>query len=419
MMGKINKEIWLVSGLRTPFVKENRELKDISAIALSVSVVNNMRHKEPIKPDYLGWGTVVPNLAYSNIARDIVLESELADQTVAFSTTMACASSVLSTIQLASMITDDETAISGGVESFSNVQLGLSNETSKWVKGGRQLHGIMAKLKWAWEIFKFKLYIPPGVNRITGKSMGQHAEITAQRLGISRNAQDALALVSHKNYFKAKNEGFFSDLIFPAFTVAEDLIPRKDTTMEKLSALSPVFDRTSGKGSITAGNSSLFTDGAAGVWVAGKNRIDEFHSPYRARLTDWETAAVNIEEEGILMSPTFAIARLLERNKLTYNEIDIWEIHEAFAAQVLSTISILESPSHLDRMGVKSKLGNFPMEKLNIKGSSISIGHPFGATGARIISQTLKQLHLAGANKKALISVCADGGLGAVILLEN
>ena len=119
------------------------------------------------------------------------------------------------------------------------------------------------------------------------------------------------------------------------------------------------------------------------------------------------------------MSPTFAITRLLERNKLTYDDIDVWEIHEAFAAQVLSTISNLESPAFLKRMGIKTKLGKFPMEKLNLKGSSISIGHPFGATGARIISQTLKQLHLAGENKKALISVCADGGLGAVVLLET
>ena len=418
-MKKINKEIWLASGLRTPFVKENKELKDVSAIALSVAVVNSMKGKEQISPNYLAWGTVVPNLTYSNIARDIVLESELVDETIAFSTTMACASSILSTIQLASMITDDETAISGGVESFSNVQLGLSNETSKWLKRYSKIKSLIDKAKWARGLLKFKLYIPPGVNRITGKSMGEHAEITAQRLGISRKAQDELALTSHKNYFKAKDEGFFADLIFPAFNLAEDLIPRKDTSLEKLSTLKPVFDRESGNGSITAGNSSLFTDGSAGVWVVGKNRINEFKTPYKAKLTDWEMAAVNIEEEGILMSPTFAITRLLERNDLTYNDIDIWEIHEAFAAQVLSTISNLENPAQLKKMVVKSKFGKFPMEKLNIKGSSISIGHPFGATGARIISQTLKQLHLAGKNKKALISVCADGGLGAVLLIET
>lgn len=418
-MSKINKEIWLASGIRTPFVKQNKELKDVSAIDLSVAVVNYMKRKEQISPNYLVWGTVIPNLSYSNIARDIVLESELIDETIAFSTTMACSSSILTTIQLASMLTDDEVGISGGVESPSNIQLGLSNETSKWVKQLPKLKGFLNKIRWAGNIAKFKLYIPPGVNRVTGKSMGQHAEITAQRLGISRATQDEFALSSHKNYFEAKKEGFYDDLIFPAFNVVEDLIPRKETTLDKLSTLKPVFDTKSGKGSITAGNSSLFTDGAAGIWVAGKNRIKELNTPYKAKLTDWEMAAVNIEKEGILMSPTFAIVRLLERNRLTFDDIDIWEIHEAFASQVLSTIDNLENPAHVKRMGIEFQFGKFPMDKLNRKGSSIAIGHPFGATGARITSQTLKQLHAAGANKKALISVCADGGLGTVLLIET
>lgn len=418
-MSKINKEIWLASGLRTPFVKQNKELKDISAIDLSVAVVNNMKRNEQANPNYLVWGTVIPNLTYSNIARDIVLESELIDETIAFSTTMACSSSILSTIQLASMLTDDEIGISGGVESPSNIQLGLSNETSKWVKKLPKLKKLIDKIRWAGNIMKFKLYIPPGVNRVTGKSMGQHAEITAQRLGISRVMQDELALSSHKNYFEAKSEGFYDDLIFSAFNIVEDLIPRKNTSLEKLSILKPVFDIASGKGSITAGNSSLFTDGAAGVWVAGKNKIATLNAPYKARLTDWELAAVNIDKEGILMSPTFAIVRLLERNKLEYNNIDVWEIHEAFASQVLSTINKLESPAHLKKMGIDFEFGKFPKDKLNRKGSSIAIGHPFGATGARIISQTLKQLHAAGDKKKAIISVCADGGLGAVLLIET
>lgn len=417
-MKKIDKEIWLASGLRTPFVKENKELKDVSAIALSVAVVNHMIAKEVVSPDYLAWGTVTPNLSYNNIARDIVHESGLKEETVAFTTTMACASSILSTIQLASMLTPDEVALSGGVESFSNVQLGVSASSSKWLRERPRLKGLLSRLRWALGIFDFRLYIPPGVNRVTGKSMGQHAEITAQRLGISRQEQDQLALESHKNYFDAKAEGFFGDLVFPAFNVAQDLMPRRDTSLEKLAALRPVFD-SSGKGSITAGNATLFTDGAAGVWVAGKNRIAALKTPYKARLADWEMAAVNIEQEGILMSPTFAIARLLERNSLAYDDIDIWEIHEAFAAQVLSTIHNLESPEHLGKMGIRHPLGKFPMHKLNMKGSSIAIGHPFGATGARIISQTLKQLHVAGKGKKALISVCADGGLGAVLLLET
>lgn len=417
---KNNKnEVWLASGLRTPFVKESKEFSSISAIDLSVSVLNQMKRKEQINPEYVAWGTVVPNLEYSNIARDLVLLSEIEDKAIAFTTTMACSTSLLSTIQLASMLKDDEIGISGGVESFSNVQMGLSNSTSKWIKKFPKLKGLLSKLKWLGGIFEFKLYIPPGVNKVTGKSMGQHAEITAQRLNISREKQDELALKSHQNYFKAKARGFFEDLVFPVFNVIEDLIPRRDTSLEKLSTLKPVFDKKSGKGTLTAGNSTLFTDGAAGVWVAGKNKIHSLKTPYKAKVVDWEMAGVNIEEEGILMSPSFAIPRLLERNNLNYNDVDLWEIHEAFASQVLSTIANLENKNHLNKVGVKGDFGKFPMEKLNPNGSSIAIGHPFGATGARIVSQTIKELYLLGKGKKAVVSVCADGGLGAVVLIEN
>lgn len=418
-MRKINKEIWLASGLRTPFAKEGKELEGFGAIDLSVSVVNNMKKKTNIEPSYLAWGTVVPSLEYSNLARDIVLESDIDDKVIAFSTTLACSTSLVAAIQVANMITDDEVAIAGGVESFSNVQLGLSRKTSKWLKSFAKAKGFINKLKLVAGIFKFKLYIPPGVNRVTGKSMGQHAEITAQRLGIKREDQDQLALRSHANYFEAKKEDFFNDLISPAFGVDTDTIPRKNSNLEKLATLKPVFDKTSGKGTLTAGNSTLFTDGAAGVWVAGKNKINELNTPYKAKFVDWEMAGVNIEEEGILMSPSFAIPRLLERHNLTYDDVDLWQIHEAFASQVLSTISNLENKEHLQKTGTSMEFGKFPMEKLNPKGSSIAIGHPFGATGARILSQTVKELSLLGKGKKAIVSVCADGGLGAVVLIES
>lgn len=418
-MNNNKREIWLASGLRTPFVKEGKEFNNISATDLSVSVLNQMRKTQQIAPDYVAWGTVVPNLEYSNIARDAVLLSDLSDNTIAFSTTMACSTSLLSTLQLASMLKDNEIGIAGGVESMSNVQLGLSNKTSKWLKAFPKVKGFFNKLKWLGNIVKFRLYIPPGVNKVTGKSMGQHAEITAQRLNIERSNQDKLALKSHQNYFKAKMDGFYKDLIFPAFNVIEDLIPRKNTSLEKLETLKPVFDRKSGKGTLTAGNSTLFTDGAAGVWVAGKDKIDELKTPYKAKLVDWEMAGVDIEKEGILMSPSFAIPRLLERNNLTYNDVDLWEIHEAFASQVLATIKNLESKTHLEKVGINKAMGQFPMEKLNPNGSSIAIGHPFGATGARILSQAIKQLSLLGKNKTAIISVCADGGLGAVALIKT
>lgn len=418
-MKKIKDEIWVVSGWRTPFAKNDKELRNIGAVEMSVSVLNKMKDAQHINPAYVVWGTVIPNLAHSNIARDIVLRSKIDDTTIAFSTTLACGTSLAAAIQSATMITENEVAIAGGVESLSNLQLGLSTQTSKWIRAFGAAKGFLDKLKLMGGIFKFRLYVPLGVNAVTGKSMGQHAEITAQRLGIKRDDQDKFALKSHQNYFKAKENDFFKDLIYPAFGIDEDKIPRKSATLEKMATLKPVFDKTSGKGSITAGNASLFTDGAAAAWIVGKNRIAAFSSPYKARMVDWEMAGVNIEEEGILMSPTFAIPRLLERNGLKYNDIDVWEIHEAFASQVLSTIHNLENKAHLKKVGTTFDFGKFPMEKLNPNGSSISIGHPFGATGARILSQAVKEISQMGQGKKALISVCADGGLGAVVLIEN
>jgi len=416
---KLNKEIWIASGLRTPFAKAGKELKTIGALDLSASVMNKMEEQQGADPNYVFWGTVVPNLSYSNVAREALMESNLSEEVVSISTTLACSTSLVAAIEAASMISEDELAIAGGVASMSNVQLGLSTQTSNWLKDFSSTKGFFNKLKKTGGIFKFKLFIPPGKNRSTGKSMGEHAEITAQRLNIERNTQDELAFNSHRNYFKAKDQGFYDDLVFPAFNLKEDAIPRKNTSLEKLATLNPVFDKKSGKGSLTAGNSTLFTDGAASVWVAGKNAINQVKSPYKVKLVDWEMAGVNIEKEGILMSPSFAIPRLLERHGLKYDDIDLWEIHEAFASQVLATISNLENPGHLSKVGTKTNFGKFPMEKLNPNGSSIAIGHPFGATGARILSQATKELSQKGKGKKGIISVCADGGLGAVVLIES
>lgn len=415
---RIKNEIWIAAGLRTPFAKAEKELKNVSALDMSKEVLNKMAEKAKAEPNFVIWGSVVPTLKYSNIAREAVMDSNLKEETISFSTVLACSSSLLAAIEASSMITDDEIAIAGGVESFSNVQIGLNDKSSNWIKNFSVAKSFMDKLKLIPGFFSLRIQAPQSVNRSTGKSMGQHAEITGQRLNVSKLKQDELAVLSHKNYFTAKENGFYQDLYFPAFGLEKDAIPRKETSVEKIAHLKPVFDRSE-KGTITAGNSSLFTDGAAGVWVAGKNAINKINSPYKARLLDWELAGVNIEEEGILMAPTVAIPKMLERNKLSYNDVDIWEIHEAFASQVLATIIKIEDKKHLQKLGIDFDFGKFPMEKLNPNGSSIAIGHPFGATGARILSQTVKELHQLGKNKKAVISVCADGGLGAVVLIEN
>ena len=248
--------------------------------------------------------------------------------------------------------------------------------------------------------------------------MGDHAEITAKQWKLNRESQDRFALASHESAVAAWDRGFFDDLVIgsDAFRVTRDGIPRADTSLDKLAKLSPVFDRAGG--TLTAGNSSPLTDGAAACWVATERGLERFAEvPYRARLLDWEVAGVDIERDGLLMAPTLAVPRLLARNGLGYSDIALWEIHEAFAAQVLCTIEALNSREWLsERAGVETKLGQVPVERFNPNGGSVALGHPFGATGARIVSQTVKQLRTTGG--LALISICAAGGLGHVALLE-
>jgi acetyl-CoA acetyltransferase family protein len=252
--------------------------------------------------------------------------------------------------------------------------------------------------------------------------MGDHAEITAKAWSIDRESQDRYALASHKNAVAAWESGFFDDLVIKAdqFTHFDrDAIPRPDTSMDRLGKLAPVFDRKSGLGTLTAGNSSPLTDGAAACWVATERGLDRFADvPYKARLIDWEVAAVDIDADGLLMAPTIAVPRLLQRNGLGYGDVDLWEIHEAFAAQVLCTIAALNDKSWVkERAGVEAELGKVPESRINPNGGSVALGHPFGATGARILSQTVKRLSQTGGI--ALVSICAAGGMGHVALLES
>jgi acetyl-CoA C-acetyltransferase len=243
----------------------------------------------------------------------------------------------------------------------------------------------------------------------------------AKTWNIAREPQDKIALASHEKAIAGQKSGFFDDLIVPVGEAKRDGFPRADTSLERLAKLQPAFDRKSGKGTITAGNSSPLTDGAAGLWVAtrtGANRLPA--SIPKARLLDWEIAAVDIFHEGLLMAPAYAIPRMLARNKLGYADIALWEIHEAFAAQVLCNVAALQSAAfRKDKAGVDADFGSFPWERLNPHGGSVALGHPFGATGARILSQAVKELAAMPKGSRAVVSICADGGLGTVALLQN
>ena len=417
---------WLASGVRTPFARGDGALRELDAVALSVPVVQAMRAQMPAtdSPDVMVWGTVMPNLAVSNIAREVLIDAGMDASTPAFSNVMACSTSMAAVFQAAGLLGHGlDVALCGGVESMSRVQLGLSQGLSDWLRRLMQARSAGERFDRAVALRgkDIRLHIPSVTNRATGKSMGEHCEEMAKQWNVARLDQDRLALLSHQNAVKAMAAGFFDDLLVPVEGAARDSLPRPDSSAQKLASLKPAFDRTSGKGTITAGNASPLTDGAAAIWVgndAGLARLPPDRP--KARLVDWEMAGVDVFHEGLLMAPAYAIPRLLARNQLTLDAIDLWEIHEAFAAQVLCNVAALESEDFLrGHVRIDTPLGRFPWERLNPNGGSIALGHPFGATGARILSQAVKQLAAMGAGKRAVVSICADGGLGTVALIQS
>ena len=425
MRSSNNPEIWFAAGVRTPFAKIDGPLGKFDAISLSVPVVRHMIDQlQGATPDFAIWGTVVPNLTWSNIAREVLMDAGVAPTIPAFSTVMACSTSMIGAIEAAGMIdgVNRNLALVGGVESMSRVQLGLGQSLSDWIRKFQQARSLGQKVAHVSDlkVSDIRLYIPAVSNRTTGLSMGEHTEITAKEWNVAREEQDQIAFQSHARAIAARNAGFFDDLVIPVGDLIRDAIPRIDTSLEKLAKLPPSFDRTSGQGTLTAGNSSPLTDGAAGLWVASEAGLERLPTGIaRAKLVDWEISSIDFRTEGLLMAPAFAIPRLLARNKLTYADIDLWEIHEAFAAQVLAHIKALENSEYLSqKAGVTMALGAFPRERMNPNGGSIALGHPFGATGARILSQTVKELSTRKTGQRAVVSICADGGLGSIVLLE-
>jgi acetyl-CoA C-acetyltransferase len=425
MRSASSPDIWLAAGLRTPFAKVDGPLASFDAIGLSVPVVRHMVDLlGGAQPDFAVWGAVVPNLTWSNLAREILMDAGLPPTIPAFSTIMACGTSMVGAFEAAGMI-DGATrnlALVGGVDSLSRIQLGLGQRLSDWIRQVQQARSLGQKVSHLADLKlgDIRLYIPGIANRTTGLSMGEHTEITAKEWQIARGDQDAHALESHRRSVAAWDRGFFDDLVIPLGNLRRDTIPRKDSSLEKLAKLPPVFDRTSGEGSLTAGNSSPLTDGAASLWVASERGLAKLpaRTP-RAKLIDWEITSVDFRTEGLLMAPAFAIPRLLARHDLAYDDIHLWEIHEAFAAQVLFHIKALESPEFLkNKAGVAAPFGAFPRERMNPNGGSVAIGHPFGATGARILSQAVKELSQRPAGERAIVSICTDGGQGTVALLE-
>ena len=414
------KPIGLKRGYRTPFVKVGREYAGINAVELSVVLINGMLEKRDVpieRIQHLIWGMVVADPNIYSIAREAVLGSRLDNRVEAYSVSRACATSLQAAANAAAYYNafPDDAAISlvGGVESFSTARPVLTDQASRFFKTMVSEESIGRKLQVLFSTPPWRLLpVPPSAKEYsTGLTMGQHCELMVKKFKITRPRQDELALDSHRNAAAVRSK-ILAQLIFVGKANRDTLI-REDASIEALAQLKPVFDRSKA-GTITAGNSSPFTDGAAALYVISPVLEQEVRPD--AYLADFEFVGVE-PKEGLLMGPGKAMLRLLQRNKLRWTDIDYIEIHEAFAGQVLCNIDAINSSTYRRKgYGIDYDAGFLDEVRVNPWGSSIAYGHPFGATGARILNQTISYLH-DGDKCRALIGICTAGGLAGAALV--
>jgi acetyl-CoA acyltransferase len=430
MASRPGRRVAIVAGLRTPFVKSGTAFKDLSALELGKQVVSELVQRAEIPPaaiDQLVFGTVIPSVQLSNIAREVGLASGLPRSLDAYSVTRACATSIQAFTSAADSIAlgEADLAIAGGAEALSDVPISYSRPVAQAVVQASKGRSLMEKLQAFHEVSARDLLpVPPAIAEYsTGLSMGESAEKMAKENGISREAQDAWAHRSHFLAAQAWEAGKFAKEVMRVLTgrnfdvaVGEDNIVRKDSKLESYARLKPVFDRK--YGSITAGNSSPLTDGAAALVVCSEERARELGLKPLGFLRAYAYAAVDPAWQ-LLQAPAFSAPKALKRAGMKLSDIDLVEIHEAFSAQVLSNLQAWASKKFADQyLGGAEPIGEVPEEKLNPRGGSIALGHPFGGTGARLIHQALRELEEKGKNT-ALVSVCAAGGLGAAVILER
>jgi acetyl-CoA acyltransferase len=430
MATRPGRRVAIVAGLRTPFVKTGTAFKDLSALELGRQVVSELvqRTELPVSAiDQIVFGTVIPSVQLPNIAREIGLAAGLPKTIDAFSVTRACATSLqaMTTAADAIALGEVDVVIAGGAEAMSDVPISYSRPVAQAVVAASKGRTLMDKMKAFSDVHaKDLLPVPPAIAEYsTGQSMGESAEKMAKENGISREAQDAWAHRSHFLAAQAWENGRFSKEVMRVLTgrsyetaVSEDNLVRKDSKLESYAKLKPVFDRK--YGSITAGNASPLTDGAAALVLMSEDRARELGMKPLGFLRAYAYAAVDPAWQ-LLQAPGFSVPKVLKRAGMTLADIDLVEIHEAFAAQVLSNLQAWGSKKFADEhLGGAAPIGEVPESKLNPHGGSIALGHPFGATGARLIHQALRELADRGQNT-ALISICAAGGLGGACILER
>ena len=427
------RKVAILGGNRIPFARSNKEYANASNQDMLTSALNGLVARYGLQDKELGLvvgGAVLKHARDFNLVRESVLGSELASTTPAFDVQHACGTSLTSAIQVADAIALGriENGIACGADTTSDAPLAVNDTLRKTLIRLSTAKSAKDQLKLVGSIRPNQLAPeqPQNGEPRTGLSMGEHAAITAREMEITREAQDELAATSHQNLAKAYDEGFFDDLMTPFLGVNRDTNLRPDSTVDKLSKLKPVFgkkdaEQHGGTATMTAGNSTPLTDGAAAVLLGSEEWAKEQNLPVRAYLVDSELAAVDFVsgKDGLLMAPTYAVPRLLERNGLTLQDFDFYEIHEAFASQVLATLKAWEDETYCrERLGLDAPLGSIDRSKLNVKGSSLAAGHPFAATGARILASAAKTLEENGGGR-TLISVCAAGGQGVVAIIER
>ncbi len=422
------RPVAILGGVRIPFCRQNTAYADVGNLGMSVRTLGALVEKFGLQGEQLGevaMGAVIKHSSDWNLGREAALSSGLSPLTPGITMQRACGTSLDTIVHIGNKIAlgQIDSGIGGGSDTTSDVPIVYGKKLRARILAANRAKTTGDKIKTLLSGFRLSELKPefPGVAEPrTGKSMGDHCEDMAKEWGITRQAQDELALSSHKKLAAAYERGFFKDLVVPFRGVDRDNILRADSTLEKLASLKPAFDKVSGRGTLTAANSTPLTDGAAAVLLAS----DEWaaahgHAPL-AYLKDAQVAAVDfVHGEGLLMAPTVAVPQMLARHGLSLQDFDIYEIHEAFAAQVLCTLRAWESEDYCkSRLGLSGAMGSIDPAKINPLGSSLAAGHPFAATGARIIGTVAKELAERGGGR-ALVSICTAGGMGVVAIVER
>ena len=419
----------VVGGNRTPFARAGGHYSRSSNKDLLIAALDGLVARFGLAGERLGEvaaGAVLKHTMDFNLAREAVLGSALANDTPAYDVQMACATGMETVTSIADKIRLGrlDVAVAGGVDSASDAPIVVTEQLRRALLELNRAKTPAARLKALARIRPAHLapVAPDVAEPRTGLSMGEHQALTTAAWAIGREDQDALALTSHQRLAAAYDAGFFDDLITPYRGLARDATLRPDTSMEKLGGLSPVFgNRLETPATMTAGNSTPLTDGAATVLLADAEGAAARGLPALAEVVDAEAGAVDFTrgKEGLLLAPVYAAPRLLARHGMRLEDFEIVEIHEAFAATVLATLKAWADPEFgRDRLGLDGAFGSVDPDRLNVHGSSLAAGHPFAATGGRIVATAAKELARRGSGARGLISVCAAGGQGVVAILE-